>query len=454
MVSWRLERQAMYVLGVVAFIATLLFFYLLFSAPAPSCIDEKQNQGELGVDCGGSCSAVCRSEVAEMIPLWAQALPLGGGFYDLVAFVENPNPYFSAPRVEYHFEVFDVENHLLLERRGTTFARQNERFLILEARLPISSPPRQVFVELSVPGWERHPNREQPPLTVKNEQLTLDFKPRLSASIVSDALFDLQDVVAQAVIYTSEDNAIAVSETVVSSLRPGETRDIFFTWPEPFKEAPQICTTPLDVVLLFDRSGSMNDDTANLPQPITDAKEAATNFIDQLGSNDGVSLISFGTNATYPIDQTLTTDHDRVRNAISSIAVTPEEESGFTNIGDALMRTREEFKSSRHNLKSKKVSILLTDGRATFPNTLEGEKAAALEAENSRAENIEFFAIGLSGGVNEPFLKTVIASKPENYYHSVTTEELSGIYTKVARSICPEKTYLTKIFIRVSDVIH
>jgi len=450
--SWRLKRQTMYVLGVVAFIATLLFSYIFFSAPELSCTDQKQNQGELGVDCGGPCSAVCRSEVTEMVPLWARALPLGGGLYDLVAFVENPNPYVSAPRVDYHFEVFDAENQLLLERRGTTFARQNERFLILDPRLEIARPPRQVFVELSIPEWKRHKEREQSSLTVKNEQLILTPKPHLSASLVSKALFDLRDVVAQAVIYTSEDNAIAVSETVITSLPSGETRDMFFTWPEPFTEAPQVCTTPVDVALLFDRSGSMNNDGGDPPQPITSAKEAAITFVDHLGSTDRVSLISFGTHATYPIDQTLTTNYDRVKNAISSIIITPEEESGSTNIGDALMRAREEFKSTRHNSEARKVSILLTDGRATFPNILEGEKAAVLEAENARAENIESFAIGLGTAVNESFLKGSIASKSENYYHSATAEELSGIYTEVARSICPEKTYLTKIFIRASDV--
>ena len=376
MVSWRLERQATYVLGAVAFIAALLFLYAFFSVPEPSCTDEKQNQGELGTDCGGPCSAVCRSEVSEMISLWARAIPLGGEFYDLAAFVENPNTYFSASRVDYHFEVFDAENRLIVERRGTTFAHQNERFLILDPRVALSRPPRQVFVELSVPEWERQPRRDRLPLTVKNEKLTLIPKPRLSASLVSDALFDLRNVVAQAVIYSSEDNAIAVSETAIPSLRSGETREIFFTWPEPFSEAPRVCTTPVDVVFLFDRSGSMNDDEKDPPQPITDAKEAAVNFIDQLGSNDGVSLISFGTHSTYPVDQVLTTNHDRVRSAISSITITPEEESGFTNIGDALMRAREEFGSARHNPEARKVSVLFTDGRATFPTTLEGGAAA------------------------------------------------------------------------------
>lgn len=453
MVSWRLGRQVSYVFGATAFIAALIFLYAFFSIPEPSCTDQKQNQGELGRDCGGPCSAVCQSEVAGMISLWVRALPLGGGFYDLAAFVENPNTDFSAPRLDYRFEVFDAENRLIVERRGSTFTHQNERFLILDPRVRLPRPPRQVFVELSVPEWERHPRREPLSLTVKNEKLTLAPKPRLSASLVSDALFDLRNVVAQAVIYTSGDNAIAVSETAIPTLRSGETREIFFTWPEPFSEAPEVCTTPVDVVFLFDRSGSMNDDKKDPPQPITDAKEATVTFIDQLGSNDGVSLISFGTHATYPVDQTLTTNHDHVRNALSSIAITPEEESGFTNIGDAFMRAREEFLSARHNPEARKVSVLFTDGRATFPTTLEGEAAAVREAENSRAEKIEIFAIGLGRGVNESFLRTSIASKPGNYYHSATTEELSQIYTEVARSICPEKVYLTQLFIRASDVV-
>ena len=75
---------------------------------------------------------------------------------------------------------------------------------------------------------------------------------------------------------------------------------------------------PVDVVLVFDRSGSMNDDgwdeTINDWQPIGDAKIAAKNFVDLLGGNDRAGLVSFATKAS--LDEPLTFDHQDVKDAI------------------------------------------------------------------------------------------------------------------------------------------
>ena len=78
----------------------------------------------------------------------------------------------------------------------------------------------------------------------------------------------------------------------------------------------------LDVMIIIDRSGSMQG------EPLLDAKDAATTFIDSLDvAYDKVGLVSYSNSAT--LDTQLTTDFQSVKNAIDNLTA-----NGYTNIGD------------------------------------------------------------------------------------------------------------------------
>jgi hypothetical protein len=111
---------------------------------------------------------------------------------------------------------------------------------------------------------------------------------------------------------------------------------------------------PVDVVLVFDRSGSMDDDGWSPPPPLTDAKNAAKTFVDLLGGNDKAGLVSFSTTAN--IDKPLTFVHQDVKSAIDSMSA-----NGWTNMSNALELANQELVTNGRN-DVPWIEVLLSDG--------------------------------------------------------------------------------------------
>src|SRR3989344_6469515 len=92
MVSWSTRRKSIYIGG------TLLVFLFALALPlwyvsyeAPSCQDGFKNQGELGTDCGGPCSLLCKAQALSPIVHWQRAFKVKDGLYNVMSYVENPN---------------------------------------------------------------------------------------------------------------------------------------------------------------------------------------------------------------------------------------------------------------------------------------------------------------------------------------------------------------------------
>ena len=67
MISWSKKRQIIYlalVVGFFIFVTTVFLFFLLYETP--TCFDGKQNQEEIGIDCGGPCVRLCVFQVEEL----------------------------------------------------------------------------------------------------------------------------------------------------------------------------------------------------------------------------------------------------------------------------------------------------------------------------------------------------------------------------------------------------
>lgn len=80
---------------------------------------------------------------------------------------------------------------------------------------------------------------------------------------------------------------------------------------------PSTVRRPLDVMLVLDRSGSMDDAGGSPPEPITSAKNAAKLLVDTLDpAQDQVGLVSYATTAS--LDRTLTSNLAAVKTAIDA----------------------------------------------------------------------------------------------------------------------------------------
>ncbi len=192
------------------------------------------------------------------------------------------------------------------------------------------------------------------------------------------------------------------------------------------------CQRPVDVILIMDRSGSMEG------QKIEDAKDAAQNFVDKLDTQLDRSAHVYFTYCSWYwfgwcwnwdgayLDQELTHDKELVKQSIESLTA-----DGPTAMGEGIYTANEELKQNGRT-GVPWIEILLTDGQ-------ENRGRDSLEAAQEAADNnIIIYTIGLGDDVDEDRLKEIANITGGKYYFAPTSEDLEDIYTQIAFQIFGE----------------
>jgi len=183
----------------------------------------------------------------------------------------------------------------------------------------------------------------------------------------------------------------------------------------------------------IDLSGSMNNDQANPPQPVTDALAAASTFVGNLNPEDKVGVVTFATDASTV--QTLTNDQASVSTVIDGLTIDPASETGYTNTAAALQAAAAELGSERHNQNARRALVLLTDGLPTAAGDIDAVAEAQAAAEALAVSGADVYVIGLGEQVDQTFVRS-IASNSANAYLAPSRSNLATIYAEITASLC------------------
>lgn len=237
--SWAIQRQIFYV-GIFLVIFLVLVFSIVYPRlnVAPSCVDNKQNGNESGVDCGGSCALACTAQVDEVSVLWARAFRVIPGRYNAVAYLENHNNNVAVNKVSYRFRFADANNIYIGKREGSTYIPPSGKFAVFEPGIDIgnSIPVYVTFEFTEPPQWVTVPQEKISQLQVSVSNISLSNEatsPLLSATIKNNSFFIIPEVRVVTILYDSSGNAISASSTFIDSLAAEEQKELNFTWPEP-----------------------------------------------------------------------------------------------------------------------------------------------------------------------------------------------------------------------------
>src|SRR3989344_4314620 len=234
--SWSLKRRLIYiavVLGVVFF--TIIIPAFLNFSKEPSCIDNKKNQDEKGVDCGGSCSKICESEASLPSVLWSQAFEVAPGVYNVLTLVENSNINSESNSVSYAFILKDSEGNIIAERKGQTFIPNSQTIAIFEQGLRQNGEPVLTeFQFVGTPTWVKKVD-PIPDIAIRSQTLSsVETAPRLEVEIENKSLEDVERLEVVAIIFDSQAKPIAFSRTFVDNFDADEVSKVIFTWNQPF----------------------------------------------------------------------------------------------------------------------------------------------------------------------------------------------------------------------------
>lgn len=440
---WAFWRRVQYGTGFGIF--WMFVFVLIYYAnfyQVPNCFDSRQNGAERGVDCGGVCARICPFDVAAPTVQWARSFKVTQGQYNAVAYIENTNQFAASSEVPYVISLYDADG-LITQREGKTILPPDSVYPVFEARIDTGERvPTQTFMELGdVSLWvAAKGGRNQ--FTVQSRTLTgADAQPRLEAQIYNNSLQEADKVEVVATIFDARGNALTSSRTFIDNFLGRTQETAVFTWPEPIAKTMRSCEVPTDVLLAIDLSGSMNNDSDDPPEPITSVLTAAEAFTKRLQTGDQAALGTFASDAV--ITNLLTSNTGQIATSIAHLTIDPEEETGSTNTGDALLRGSEELNSSRHNTEARKVMVLLTDGLATAPGD-DPDAYARDAADKAKAMGVNLFTIGLGENVNMDFV-TELASTPQQAYRAVSAGEVDRIYKSITAEICEDGAAVIEI---------
>lgn len=434
---WAFWRRVQYGSG---FLVTLLLLvggtWAVLHDEVVSCFDGIQNGSERGIDCGGTCVRICSAEAIPPNVLWAESFEIAPGQYNATAYVENRNPVASVERLTYTFELLNG-GQVVATRNGETVLPPGSIYPIFEGRIATNG---QTVTETQL---RIDPIEIWQPATLGREQFAVsdisltgaDARPRLDASIENRDLINADAVQVVATIFNDAGQPLTSSATFIESI-PGRSRvPVVFTWPNSIAKTIRSCAIPSDVVVALDVSGSMNNDSDNPPQPITDATAAAARFVERLGPSDQVAVVTFATEAL--LFETFTSEKNTVAAAINTIAITPEDERGFTNTVAALETIQTVFTSPERNPDARRAAIILTDGLPTSATatTEELTVTATALARAIDTSGATIYAIGLGENLDRAFIAS-LASSPSQVYFAPSGAELDRIYNEITTALC------------------
>lgn len=217
--------------GLIA-IAILIFIFNAFFTTPPTCFDAKQNGNERGIDCGGSCSLLCQNQAGQPTAAWSRSFLTASSTYTAAAYVQNPNVGAAARNVKYSFQLFDADNHLIVERDGMMDLPPIGSIPVIESNINVGSrtPVRTLFAFSDLPVWNIVPENAIPRISITGQQLAQDGT-RLSVTLVNDTVRDAKNITVVGVLFDASGVAVAASKSLVPILARKSTQAVVLTWP-------------------------------------------------------------------------------------------------------------------------------------------------------------------------------------------------------------------------------
>lgn len=215
----------------------------------------------------------------------------------------------------------------------------------------------------------------------------------------------------------------STKELSAAAISCGDSFDVILT----LGAEPDIASNPTDIVLILDRSGSME-------QSLPALKNAANVFIDiidestdgvrdgNIGGGSQIGIVSFSDTATQ--DTQLITSVATLKAAVAAL-----DAGGSTNHADAFTQALDLFDPQSANAK---VMVMVTDGVTTAGGDANAVATAA------KAAGVIIYIIGLSGngGIDETALRQW-SSQPSTEFVSIAPSdaELEAIFGDLAQTI-------------------
>lgn len=231
-------RRRLVIFGIIFAVIALIVggTYYAFAHKPPTCTDNKQNQDEEGVDCGGMCTYLCNESRSKPSVQFVRVLTPTPGRTDVIAYVDNPNHDTAATDLGYTVELYSPSNTVIAKKEGKID-------LPPESTVPVYIPNffsgsetvARAFLTFDSPEhyWFSFSDKRALP-KVESIRYVDGDQPRITATAFNRSAQTLRTVLFVVTVFDEKGNAIAASQTVVPVVAAGGSAPLVFTWSAPF----------------------------------------------------------------------------------------------------------------------------------------------------------------------------------------------------------------------------
>lgn len=194
--------------------------YLTFLKSTASCFDNKQNQNEESVDCGGSCIS-CDLKALRPLSFSPAQIFENNGLISLLTEVNNSNLNYGSDNFEYQINFYDAENNLLDSKLRTSFIYAGETKELVEAGLNIKGRIAKAEIVLGNINWKPTTEWQTPIIETNNLQFSMNQEAAVvNGEARNPSNFQISEIIITAVLLDQFGREIGVSKTEIKNLSP------------------------------------------------------------------------------------------------------------------------------------------------------------------------------------------------------------------------------------------
>lgn len=241
--SFSRKMKQSFIASVYVFLIVLMGtgIYFFFLKPPATCFDNKRNQDEQGVDCGGMCQVVCQEniigtdlEITEIAFVKSQA-----GQYDVLGKIYNANDEIGASSFVYTVLLQDGAGNVLATRSGESYILPQETKYLLELNLATEIIPVSASLRISEVKWERFTGfQEKPVINVYQKRYNAISSGagfgEAYGLLSNESPYDFRSIIVKVILRDIAGNPLAFNTTEMRTVKSHEERDFRLVWPNAF----------------------------------------------------------------------------------------------------------------------------------------------------------------------------------------------------------------------------
>jgi len=164
--SWRVKKRIQITFFLFLIFLVFIFFIYSLKKEKPSCFDGIQNQGEIGIDCGGPCIPCRFFELKEPEIETIKKFDFRG-VLDILVVILNKNYDYGLDNFTLKIKIIK-DDIVLLEQEKISFLNPGQRKYIIFEGLPLKYLNYKVDVEIKRSNWIKP--------KISSDNIELDFQ--------------------------------------------------------------------------------------------------------------------------------------------------------------------------------------------------------------------------------------------------------------------------------------